>query len=197
MGISRSIVSHPFEILKIRSQLTVHHEIPLFKGLPYSMFAIGFEKGVQFYSYNYFQKHSDSIFTSSCKSSVMSTCVLLPYNVYMVNHIVAKTPKYINMSLFKNIIAIEYGRCILASTIFIWSLNVVKEQKVALWFSAFVGSTLACAITYPLDHIKNKLIHGQIVTYANVYSGIQYPMLKILPSSIIGMYVYELVKSML
>ena len=49
MGMTRSIISHPFEIYKIKSQLSVTHKISMFEGIQYSVLASGFERGIQFF----------------------------------------------------------------------------------------------------------------------------------------------------
>jgi len=54
MGITRSIISHPFEIMKIKSQLKMNEKINLFRGIHYSIIASGLERGCQFYLYDFF-----------------------------------------------------------------------------------------------------------------------------------------------
>jgi hypothetical protein len=48
-------------------------------------------------------------------------------------------------------------------------------------------------LTYPIDNIKNQFIAGNSIKY-NVrflYKGIQYPLIRSIPSSTIGFYIYE------
>ena len=47
MGMTRALFSHPFEILKIKSQLNVKTKVPLFKGLHYTLLSSGIERGIQ------------------------------------------------------------------------------------------------------------------------------------------------------
>ena len=100
MGVSRSIISHPFEILKIKSQLNINKKINLFKGIHYSIIASGLERGCQFYLYDYFRKNNDSNFLSSCKSSSLSTFIGIPYNFFIVNKSV--TNQKINFTVLIN-----------------------------------------------------------------------------------------------
>ena len=82
MGITRALVSHPFEILKIKSQLNLKKKVPLFKGLHYSLLASGIERGIQFGLYDFFKNNNDSNLVSSLKASALSTCIGIPYNFY-------------------------------------------------------------------------------------------------------------------
>jgi hypothetical protein len=85
MGVTRSIISHPFEILKIKSQLNITKNVKLYKGLHYSVIATGIERGIQFAAYDFFRKNDNNLI-SSLKSSFLSTAISLPYNFYLVNN---------------------------------------------------------------------------------------------------------------
>ena len=198
MGITRSIVSHPFEILKIKSQLQINKNINLFKGLHYSIIASGVERGIQFYLYDYFRKgNNDSILNSSLKSSFLSTGIALPYNFLMVNKsVIGQNFKFNKYNLTRTF-PLEYSRSFLGSSIFLSTYNYLIENDVPLAASAFGGTTAVWSATYPLDNIRNQIISNKKITYNNLYRGVQYPILRSIPSSIAGMYVYENVKEYL
>lgn len=198
MGVTRSIISHPFEIMKIKSQLNINKNINVFKGLHYSIIANGLERGMQFYLYDYFTKNGDTNFWSACKSSSLSTFIGIPYNFLIVNKSVSnKNIGFTTKGLLK-IIPIEYSRCVLGSSIFLYSYNELKKNNLPLWLSAFGGTTIVWGITYPIDNIRNQIISNKNnFSFNNIYKGIQYPVLRSIPSSIIGMYVYENVKNII
>ena len=51
-------------------------------------------------------------------------------------------------------------------------------------------------MTYPIDNVRNQIISGRNkFSLAGLYKGIHYPVFRSIPSSIVGMYVYEAVKS--
>lgn len=57
-------------------------------------------------------------------------------------------------------------------------------------------------LTYPIDNIKN--IKNQIIAekrinnnILNLYKGIQYPLIRSIPSFIVGFYVYEFLQEKL
>ena len=195
MGITRSIISHPFEIMKIKSQLKMNEKINLFRGIHYSIIASGLERGCQFYLYDFFKKEGDTNFLSSCKSSALSTFIGIPYNFLIVNKSVSnKNVGFTTKSLTKTI-PLEYTRCFLGSSIFLYTYNELKDNNIPLWLSAFAGTSTVWGITYPIDNIRNQIISNKNnFSITNLYKGIQYPVLRSLPSSIIGMYVYEKVK---
>ena len=195
MGITRSIISHPFEIMKIKSQLKMNKKINLFRGLHYSVIASGLERGCQFYLYDFFKNEGDSNLSSSCKSSALSTFIGIPYNFLIVNKSVSnKSVGFTTKSLTKTI-PLEYSRCFLGSSIFLYTYNELKDNNIPLWLAAFGGTTTVWGITYPIDNIRNQIISNKNnFSISNLYKGVQYPVLRSLPSSIIGMYVYEKAK---
>jgi hypothetical protein len=198
MGITRSIISHPFEILKIKSQLQINNKNGLFKGLHYSMIASGIERGCQFYLYDVFKNNNDSNLLSSLKASSLSTCISIPYNFYMVNNSVINKQFKFNLQNLSKTIPIEYSRSFIGSSLFLYTYNELKENNVPLWLSAFGGTTSVWMITYPLDNIRNQIIRDNNILkfdIKNIYRGVQYPILRSIPSSIVGMYVYEKVKN--
>ena len=196
MGASRSIISHPFEILKIKSQLNIHKKINLFNGLHYSIIASGIERGCQFYLYDYFKKNNDSNLISSCKSSSLSAFIAIPYNFVIVNKSVTNQKVNFTINNLSKTIPLEYSRCFLGSTIFLYTYNEFKNNNFPLWLSAFGGTSFVWGVTYPIDNIRNQIISNKKnFSISNLYKGVQYPLLRSLPSSIVGMYVYEKTKN--
>jgi hypothetical protein len=196
MGTTRALVSHPFEILKIKSQLNIKKKVPLFRGLHYSLLASGIERGVQFGLYDFFKSKSDSNLISSLKASALSTCIGIPYNFYIVNKSVVNQKFKFNLSNLSKTIPLEYSRSYMGSAIFLYTYNELKDNNIPLWLSAFGGTTAVWCVTYPIDNIRNQIISKtNNFAFKNLYKGIQYPILRSIPSSIAGMYVYEAVKS--
>lgn len=192
MGITRSIISHPFEILKIKSQLGITKNIKLYKGLHYSIIATGIERGIQFAAYDFFRTN-DSNLISSIKSSFLSTTIALPYNFYLVNKsVINKKVNFTYTNLAKTI-PLEFSRSLIGSSVFLYTYNESKEKNLPLWLSAFNGTTCSWLIVYPVDSLRNMIISKR-VNYKKLYKGIQYPIFRSIPSSIIGMYVYEKIK---
>ena len=102
------------------------------------------------------------------------------------------------MSNLSKTIPLEYSRSYLGSVLFLYTYNELKNNDVPLWLSAFGGTTSVWSITYPLDNIRNQIISkNNNFTFKNLYKGIQYPVLRSIPSSIMGMYIYEFVKNSL
>jgi len=195
MGTTRALFSHPFEILKIKSQLNINKKISLFRGLHYSLLASGIERGIQFGLYDFFKSKSDSNLVSSLKASALSTCIGIPYNFYIVNKSVVNQKFKFNISNLSKTVPLEYSRSYIGSALFLYTYNELKDNNIPSWLSAFGGTTVVWSITYPIDNIRNQIISkNNNFAFKNLYKGIQYPILRSIPSSIAGMYVYEAVK---
>ena len=198
MGATRALISHPFEILKIKSQLNVKKDIPLFKGLHYSLIATGIERGLQFGLYDLFKTNNDSNLVSSFKASILSTFVGIPYNFYIVNKSIMNQKCSFYLFNLSKTIPLEYSRSYLGSTLFLYTYHELKEYDISPWLSAFGGTSCVWFFTYPIDNIRNQIISKNMnFQVKNLYKGIQYPIIRSIPSSIVGMYVYETVKNMM
>ena len=185
MGTTRALISHPFEILKIKSQLNIKKKIPLFKGLHYSLLASGAEKGIQFGLYDFFKSNADSNFACSLKASALSTFIGIPYNFYIVNKSVVNQKFKFNLSNLSRTVPLEYSRSFISSSIFLYTYNELKDNNIPLWLSAFVATTTVWSVTYPIDNIRNQIISKtNNLAFKNLYRGIQYPILRSIPSSI-------------
>ena len=194
MGIVRATISHPFEMLKIKSQIN-NKELfykNLFKGLHYSIISNSIERGIQFGLFEKFKKN-DNIFISSTKSSIISTTISLPYNIILLRKIILKTSININKNIFYKSIGLEYSRNLSGSIIFLSSYNYFKEKDIGIIYRAPISSSFVWLLTYPIDTYKNILISNNKINLniKNLYNGIQYPLIRSIPSSIIGFYTYE------
>jgi hypothetical protein len=200
MGITRACISHPFEILKMNSQLNIKNKfnLSLFRGIHYSIITNGLERGVQFYMFEHFKKKygSDNKLLSSISASIFSTSFTFPYNVILLKKTVLNQ-KIRNVNLYKSS-SLEFCRNFMGSTIFLYVYDNTKD-KFPISASAIIATTCVWTVTYPLDTVKNVLISNTKKKFnlCNLYRGIHYPILRSFPSSIVGMYIYEKMKKWL
>jgi len=191
MGITRAIISHPFEMLKLKSQIS--HPSPysgLFKGLHYSIGSNALERGIQFGLFEKFKKN-DTNLTAALKSSLISTSISLPYNIILLKKTIMKTSLTTPSSVLVKSMGLEYSRNLIGSTIFMTTYYQLKDSDFPIIIRAPLASCSTWLITYPLDSYKNLLLSGKPIDLKYIYRGIQYPLLRSFPSSIVGFYVYE------
>ncbi len=194
MGIARAIISHPFEMMKIKSQ--INHKGAfyknLFKGVHYSILTVSLERGIQFGLYEKF-KSDDNILKASAKASVVSTTLGLPYSIVLLRNIVMKSTTKIPRNIFYKSASLEFARNLSGSVLFLSSYNYLKDKDYPIFIRAPLASGFVWSLTYPIDTYKNLLLsnNNKKLTFKNLYRGIQYPLIRSIPSSIIGFYVYE------
>jgi len=194
MGLTRAAISHPFEMMKLKSQIGNKDVFKnVFKGIHYSLITNALERGIQFGLYEKF-KLNDNNLTSSAKASVVSTSLSLPYNIILLRNIVMKSTIKIPKNIFYKSIGLEYTRNLSGSILFLSSYNFMKDNDFPIIVRAPVASCFVWALTYPIDSYKNILISNiknESINIKRLYKGIQYPLIRSVPSSIIGFYVYE------
>jgi hypothetical protein len=194
MGFVRATISHPFEMLKLQTQMGIKkkYNISLYKGVHLSIIANSFERGVQFYYFDNF-KEKYGLFISSLYSSLISTFITLPYNIVLLKKNILKTTYGIDKQILVKSCVLEYNRNIIGSTTFLYSYQTFKNYNIPFQISGIMSSIIVWLITYPIDNIKNHIIAKQKIVYnISLYRGIQYPLIRSFPSSFIGFYAYEL-----
>ena len=195
MGFIRSIISHPFEMLKLKTQMNIKENIfkNLFKGIHLSILTNSFERGIQFYYFKQINEKLNNILLSSLYSSLISTTISLPYNIILLKKNILNKSIYITKTTLFKSSALEYSRNLSGSSIFLYSYNNFKNLNYPIYAASIMSTSIVWIITYPIDNIKNQYIAGNInsIKYINLYNGIQYPLIRSIPSSTIGFYVYE------
>lgn len=195
MGFVRSIISHPFEMLKLKTQMNIKDNIfkNLFKGIHLSIITNSFERGIQFYYFKQINEKLNNILLSSLYSSLISTTISLPYNIILLKKNILNKSIFVNKNILFKSSALEYSRNLSGSSIFLYSYNNFKNLNYPIYAASIMSTSIVWIITYPIDNIKNQYIAGNInsIKYINLYNGIQYPLIRSIPSSTIGFYVYE------
>ena len=199
MGITRAIISHPFEMLKLQSQMNMEIKIDknLFKGIHLSIGSNALERGIQFYWFEEFKRKYNNSFYSSVLASLISTSITLPYNVILLRKTLLNEKNNLAKKNIYKSGALEYSRNISGSTIFLYSYDYFRSDKYPIYVASIASSCIVWALTYPVDNIKNQIIANKPINYnlKNLYKGIQYPLMRSIPSATIGFYVYEYLKN--
>jgi hypothetical protein len=200
MGITRAIISHPFEMLKLKKQMNINNNVynNLYRGIHLSVLSNSVERGLQFYWFEEFKQKYSNSFKASLFASLASTTISFPYNVILLrNTILNQSYTFKKTNLYKSGL-LEYSRNLTGSTIFLYCYDYFKKDY-PIYISGIISSTIVWIITYPIDNIKNQIIANVKLRtdFFNLYKGIQYPIIRSIPSSICGFYVYEYLNNLL
>jgi hypothetical protein len=185
----------------------------LYRGSSFMFFSVGFERSFQFY---YLEKYkNNNKFYTSFQLSLISSIYNLPMQ-YITTHIAINNKNFNFFNFIKDLnikkmyrgYTIETLRNSLGTTIYYGSYMTIRE-KIGnnLYLTPFYGGfsgILVWLITFPFDTIRTeyqtqnniKLSTLIINCYTNngilsFYKGLMPVLLRTLPSSSIGMFVYE------
>jgi hypothetical protein len=195
MGVIRSIISHPFEMMKLKAQMGIQENFHknLFKGLHLSIITNSLERGIQFYYFNKFKEQYGPL-ASSLYSSLVSTSLSLPYNIVLLKRNILNTAVGVERNAFIKSAVLEYKRNLAGSTIFLYSYDTLKTKfQVHFQAAGVLSGIIVWCLTYPIDNIKNQILAKKDIKLDPrfLYKGIQYPIMRSFPSALCGFYVYE------
>jgi len=224
-GVSRVFASYPFDFLKISIQsgkLKNNHEAieylkktnirNLYRGSSMIFLSVGLERSLQFYFMEKYNNNRNPYFTGFL-FSLMSSIYSIPVQ-YINANIISSS---LNLkTILKNgnvyrggLLEITKSICcttIYSGTYFSLRNELGNELKYSPIYS-FISSLLMWSVVYPLDTIKIKyqtnnkinlidlIKKYNITNFYKLYHGILFTYYKSIPSSMIGMYVYELSKN--
>lgn len=224
-GVSRVCVSYPFDFLKISIQsgkLKNNHEAieflkktnirNLYRGSSMIFLSVGLERSLQFYFMEKYNNTRNPYFTGFL-FSIMSSIYSIP--VQYINANIISSSLNLKTILKNNNIyrggILEISKSICCTTIYSGTYFTLRnefgnELKYSPLYS-IMSSFLMWSVVYPLDTIKIKyqtnntmnlidiIKKYNITNFYKLYHGITFTYYKTIPSSMIGMYVYELSKN--
>lgn len=231
-GITRVIISHPFDYIKLHLQTNNSDSIKdffkknnwknVFRGIQVPLIIVPIDRAIQFKLFETFNKNYNP-FISGIICGMTSTILTLPSN-YIANNFILNNHKSL-IDFSKNIIktklsVLTYGykpelfRSILGTAIYLGIYGNLRtkygnDTKQSIINSSIAGISV-WTITYPIDTLKVeqqtngnkdiiKILLYRIKNYGffNLWKGITPIYVRTLPSSIVGMIVYENSKKIL
>lgn len=224
-GISRVCVSYPFDFLKISIQsgkLKNNHEAieylkktnvkNFYKGSSMIFLSVGLERSLQFYFMEKYNNTRNPYLTGFI-FSLMSSIYSIPIQ-YINANMISSSLNYYNIFKNGNIYRggiLEMSKSICCTTIYSGTYFTLRNKfGNELNYSpiySIMSSFLMWSIVYPLDTIKIKyqtnnqvnlidiIKKYNIKNFYKLYSGISFTYYKTIPSSMIGIYVYEISKN--
>lgn len=109
-----------------------------------------------------------------------------------------KTSINIPRNIFYKSLILEYSRKFTGSILFLSFYNYFKEYPIII--RAPLTGCVMWSITYPIDSYKNILLSGyknEKINITRLYNGIQYSFIRTIPSTIIGLHIYEYLNKIL
>jgi hypothetical protein len=223
-GITRVCISYPFDVLKINMQANIFQNnkealshifkndiFRLYRGSSFMFLNIGMERSIQYYVMEKYNKKYNP-YMLGFGISLFSSIYTIPVQYITTNLVVSSKTKMINI-LKSNIYrggSLEIFKNILSTTLYngtYFSLrNKIKDDIYYSPFYSTISSFVTWSIIYPIDTIKVKYQVTKNITLIkvvkdsinngiiNLYKGISFVYMRTIPSSIIGMYVYEYTK---
>lgn len=217
-GISRVIVSYPFDYLRLTLQtnkeksvlvsLTKHYK-QLYRGFFFPFVAIPIDRSITFYLYEKLKRLNTNEFLFCMIPSIVSNVYMTPINLINSNYIyhnktsLSKLIAYhLNTSIYNGFI-IEVARNTCSSFMFLYFYTYFTSICEYPVLNGAGSSVAMWTVLYPLDTIKaKKFIYKksyyetfQSTALKNLYSGISLVYLRAIPSAGVGMLVYEYVKN--
>lgn len=192
-----------------------------YRGSSISYITVGLERSIQFYYLEKFNEKKINPILSSFGMSLFSSIYNIPVQYITTNIAITKNPKETTYNYIKKLLidrtniykgfTIETPKNILGSTIFLSSYYSIRNhfgdnKYLSPFYGAFSGIIL-WSVIFPIDTIRteyqtsnNKIIDIIKNRYYNYglksfYRGISSIYIRTIPSTSLGMFVYEMIRN--
>ncbi len=195
-GTIQTIVGHPLDTLKVWKQQNIPYNIiNLYKGIKYPLIIGTFVTGVQFASYNWLNKYTNSDTLCGAFSGIFTGLCFSPIDKYKL----ASQLGIINSKFGLTSCLI---REIPSGAVYFGSYSYCRDKQFNVLISGAVAGATSWFLTYPFDIIKTQVQSGEYSTKkaiqnmirreTNLTNGLGYCLLRATLVNSIGFYVYEL-----
>ena len=203
IGISQTVIGHPFDTIKILKQNNISIDRYLIKpkilmaGVKFPLFVSTFYNSGIFGVYSFFRKNNLSSFQSGFLSGTIMSVLLNPFEYYKIQSQVLKNNnnyKLVNNQFeynnFKNNNKIWRGlyltmmRESLATGIYFHNYYYLKKNNLSPFIAGGIAGCNSWILTYPIDTIKtryqvnNNFNLRDILYQKNIYKGISFCLLR-------------------
>jgi hypothetical protein len=194
-GTIQTIIGHPLDTLKVWKQNNVR-PCPrnLFSGIKYPLITGTFVTGIQFASYNWLNKYTDSDMLCGGFSGIFTGLFFSPIDKY-------KIQSQLGITSAKFGVTSCLMREIPAGAIYFGSYSFMRDKQYTILSSGAIAGASSWFLTYPFDIIKTQVQSGEYSTKTVIQkmmrretiitNGLGYCLLRAMIVNSIGFYVYE------
>jgi hypothetical protein len=194
-GTIQTIIGHPLDTLKIWKQNNVtSYPRNIFSGIKYPLITGTFVTGLQFASYNWLNKYSNSDLLCGGFSGIFTGLFFSPIDKYKIQSQLGTTKSQFGVTSC-------LMREIPAGAIYFGSYSFFRDKQYSVLSSGAIAGASSWFLTYPLDIIKTQVQSGDFSTKTAIQkmlrretimtNGLGYCLARAMIVNSIGFYVYE------
>lgn len=194
-GTIQTIVGHPLDTLKVWKQNKVAPDPrSVFSGIKYPLATGTFVTGIQFASYNWLNKYTDSDVLCGGFSGLFTGICFAPIDKY-------KIQSQLGISNAKFGVLPCLLREVPSGAIYFGSYSFMRDKQYSVLSSGAIAGASSWFLTYPFDIIKTQVQSGEYSTKIAIQkmmrretrltNGLGYCLTRAMIVNSIGFYVYE------
>jgi hypothetical protein len=194
-GTIQTIIGHPLDTLKVWKQNKLAHAPRnIFSGIKYPLVTGTFVTGVQFASYNWLNKYTESHAICGAFSGIFTGICFAPIDKY-------KIQSQLGISHSKLGLATCLLREIPAGAVYFGSYSYFRDKQYTTLSSGAIAGASSWFLTYPFDIVKTQVQSGEYSTKTailkmtrretKITNGLGYCLMRAMLVNSIGFYVYE------
>lgn len=183
VGITQTIVGHPFDTLKTLSQANkpISCKVTtLFRGIQYPLAVSAFSNSLCFGTYSEFYKHNNNSLLAGFYSGIVTGFILNPFDVFKIKR-QTKQPIYLSHS-FNGISLMIARESISTSIYFSTYYNLVNQKEYSPFIAGGTAGACSWLFTYPIDTIKTRVQSGMTLKNAirqsSFFNGLTYCLIR-------------------
>jgi hypothetical protein len=193
-GFVSGVICHPLEFLKVNYQTGNINSNNFTRGVIVSPLTYGLNYSIYYPLYTYLRKKEYSTFSSAFIAQSTSSIILNPlWNIRTQRIVLGLNYKQIiknkvfNTTIIPNVIVgLQAG---ISFTICDYMMN----NDIGLVPSLFVSKLVSGVLVYPMDTVRNIIRINGPLQNIKYYKGIQFYLLKSVPSFVITNYLFSII----
>lgn len=228
-GVSRVLISHPFDYVRLYLQTNKSKSITdffknnsfksIYRGVGVPLISVPIDRSLQFKIYEELNKYNLSPFLSGSLCGISSVFFTLPSSYICNNYVLNKNEKSLvkfTKKTLKNPLKLYSGfkpeltRSVIGTSIYLGTYGHMRNRFGSDFIQSIINGAVSgwsvWTITYPIETVKveQQLTNRKVIEILkyrinnfgllNLWKGILPVYTRTIPSSIIGMLVYEEVR---
>lgn len=193
-GLAKTLISHPFDTLKVYSQVSRYHlpsMMDLYKGIEFPLIRNAIDNSSHMFFRDLVKctvNIDDNIFSIGFLAGILQALVTNPLDYLKLQRQLSQP--FVIQHIYRGLHWTVLKESI-SGAIFLTSYEELKKHSVPPGHAGSASALTAMILTFPLDTLRVRVQSGAHMVHASHFQGIGFALAKCILSNFVALTVYE------